>query len=233
MAGGRLANTQPHCFWNANGFLRQLSHARSAALLESSLFSSLFPMSSVWTVSSHWDECCGRSTFPTKAVIHSVSLQYFQSSQQELSPLPPFIFPKFHPHFCLRLICELRLFSLLSLSSPSAGWVLVSSTFIKKQPVGQSRGGKEKPLQKKLQPSSAIPVLQWKKDPQALLVSEMGWDTPAVRNCLGRGSRAMGSAASEDETLGDCPSSTLGEDSTGKGSLHAESSHCLKLMHKQ
>lgn len=95
-------------------------------------------MSSVWTVSSHWDECCGRNTFPTKAVIHSVSLHYFQSSQQELSPLPPFIFPKFHPHFCLRLICELRLFSLLSLPPPSAGWVLVSSTFIKKEPLGRA-----------------------------------------------------------------------------------------------
>ncbi|TRZ15327.1 hypothetical protein HGM15179_011779 [Zosterops borbonicus] len=59
-------------------------------------------------------------------------------------------------------------------NSRMQGWVLVSSTFIRKQPVGQSHGENEKPLQKKLQPSSAIPVLQWKKDPQALLVSEMG-----------------------------------------------------------
>lgn len=44
--------------------------------------------------------------------------------------------------------------------------------------------------------------------------------------------RPLGSAASEDEALGDCPSSTLGGDSTGNGCLHTESSHCLKLMHK-
>lgn len=28
VAGGRLANTRPHCYWNANGFLWQLLHAR-------------------------------------------------------------------------------------------------------------------------------------------------------------------------------------------------------------
>lgn len=79
------------------------------------LFSSPFPMSSVWTVSSHWDECCGRNTFPTKAVIHSVSLHHFQSSQQKLSPPPP-IHPSKVPS---PLLSEARLWAKTFLSSLS------------------------------------------------------------------------------------------------------------------
>ena len=76
----------------------------------------------------------------------------------------------------------------------------------------------QKPLwEEKLQPSSAIPVLQWEKDP---------WATVGFRNGLSRSSseewsgkrevfKAMGSAASEDQALGHCLSSTPGGDSTG------------------
>lgn len=187
-------------------------------------------MRSVWTVSSHWGECCGTHTFPTKAVIHSVSLHYFQSSQQELSPLPPFIFPEFHPHFRLRLVCELKLFSLLSLSSPSAGWVVVSSTFVKKQAVGQSHGENAETSLEEAPAQQRHSCATVEEGPTGLAGFRNGLSHSSSEELSGKGEvfRAMGSATSEDEALGDCPSSAPMGDST-----HAESSHCLKLMLKQ
>lgn len=73
------------------------------------------------------------------------------------------------------------------------------------------------PWEEKLQPSNAIPVLQWQKEPQAAVGFRNGLSCSSPEGWSGKGEvfRAMGSAASEDETLGDGFSSSPRGDSTG------------------
>lgn len=107
---------------------------------------------------------------------------------------------------------------------------MVSSTFIKKQPAGQSHGENAETSLEEAPAQQRHSCATVEEGPTGLAGFRNGLSHSSSEELSGKGEvfRAMGSAPSEDEALGDCPSSAPMGDST-----HAESSHCLKLMLKQ
>lgn len=131
-------------------------------------------------------------------------------------PSPPCSFPKISPCLCLRLAGGLKLFSLspISVCRLGAG---------KLNPCKESAGRAENPIsssfgRRSSSPAAPLPCDSGRRTHGPLLASETGQaarSSSEERSGKGEVFKAMSSAASEDEALGDCLSSTPRGDSTG------------------